>query len=159
MHIEVLDCSPDETFIIKTSQEKVETFLKRKLNNRRQFYSEVSQINHGVLKELYFYTNFQHFNALSWTIRGFLRYTAFILSRKPLLHNLLLWFVFISVVNLINANSSITMGSLIYLLSDLNTCYSQGQSRMQTFSYMTPSNIQYLCSFHRNLLLFTSLLL
>jgi len=81
------------------------------------------------------------------------------LSRKPLLHNLFPWFIFISDVNLINANSSITIGSLIYLLCDLNTCYSERQSGTQNFSCMAPPYIQYLWSFHRKLLWSTSLLL
>jgi len=80
------------------------------------------------------------------------------LSHKPLLHNLFPWFMFISDVHLINANSSITIGSLIYLLSDLNTCYSERQSGTQNFSCIPPY-IEYLWSFHRKLLWSTSLFL
>jgi len=41
------------------SQEKVVTFLKRKLNNRRQFYYKVSQISHLKTKRRLFYIKTQ----------------------------------------------------------------------------------------------------
>jgi hypothetical protein len=159
INIEALNCSPDEIFVINTSQEKVVTYLKRKLNNWRQFYSDVSLINHGVVKALYFSKNFRHFNAFSWAVRNLLHYTSFILIRKPLLQNLLPWFMFISDVNLINANSSMTTGSLIDLLSDLDTCYSQRPPRTLICSYTAPPYIQHVCSFHRFLPSSTRLLL
>jgi hypothetical protein len=120
--------------------------LKRKLNNWRHFYSEVSQINHGVIKELYFYKNFRHFNAFSSTVRRLLHYTSFILRHKPVLHHLLSWFMFISDVNSINANSSITIGSLIDMLWTHVTVNCNPERKHSATRFLATFNIYVHCT-------------